>query len=268
MLLKLEEPTDGRIFFEGTEITRYTAKQMRPLRRDMQIIFQDPYASLDPRMRVAQIIAEPLITHNLVQGKADCEKRVDELLEAVGLPVDCRKKYPHEFSGGQRQRISIARSLALQPKLIVCDEPVSALDVSIQSHILNLLRELQQQYHLAYIFISHALNVVSHMSDRVGVMYLGQMVELAGKEVIYDAPQHPYTKALLSAIPQIDEADRRQRVVLQGDVPSPIQPPSGCRFHTRCAQACERCKTEAPAFRQIAPGHFVACHFAQEAPQC
>ena len=264
-LLHLYKPTGGEVIYKGVHIT---PKNIAQYRKEMQIVFQDPYSSLNPRMTVSDIVGEPLDIHHLYASKKERDEKIAHLLNLVGLNSDHARRYAHEFSGGQRQRIGIARALAVNPKFIVCDEPVSALDVSIQSHILNLLRELQQRYHLAYIFISHALNVVSHMSDRVGVMYLGQMVELAGKEVIYDAPQHPYTKALLSAIPQIDEADRRQRVVLQGDVPSPIQPPSGCRFHTRCAQACERCKTEAPAFRQIAPGHFVACHFAQEAPQC
>ena len=264
VLLKLEEPTDGRIFFEGTEITRYTAKQMRPLRRDMQIIFQDPYASLDPRMRVAQIIAEPLITHNLVQGKADCEKRVDELLEAVGLPVDCRKKYPHEFSGGQRQRIGIARALAVNPEFIVCDEPVSALDVSIQAQVLNLMQKLQKDMGLTYLFISHNLSVVKHISDRIAVMYLGRMVELSDCKALFANPMHPYTKALLSAVP-IPRLDvRKERILLEGDVPSPVNPAPGCRFGGRCASCMEICRKEQPELREVEPGHFAACHVIEQ----
>ena len=263
LILRLEDVTDGTILFEGQDITHLTPKQLTPYRRDLQIIFQDPFASLDPRMRVQDIISEPLVTHRLVQSRAERIKRVDELLEQVGLTPQDRMKFPHEFSGGQRQRISIARALALRPRLIVCDEPVSALDVSIQSHILNLLQQLQQQYHIAYIFISHALNVVHHMSDTVGVMYLGQMVELAGRSEIYDHPLHPYTQALFSAIPQIDPDGQADRIVLSGEVPSPINPPSGCRFHPRCALACEQCSQQAPQLREVSPGHFVACHLCE-----
>ena len=263
LILRLEDVTDGTILFEGQDITHLTPKQLTPYRRDLQIIFQDPFASLDPRMRVQDIISEPLVTHRLVQSRAERIKRVDELLEQVGLTPQDRMKFPHEFSGGQRQRISIARALALRPRLIVCDEPVSALDVSIQSHILNLLQQLQQQYHIAYIFISHALNVVHHMSDTVGVMYLGQMVELAGRSEIYDHPLHPYTQALFSAIPQIDPDGQADRIVLSGEVPSPINPPSGCRFHPRCARACGQCSQQAPQLREVSPGHFVACHLCE-----
>ena len=260
LILKLEEVTSGRIIFDGTDMTSFSQKNFRPYRREIQIVLQDPYASLNPRMRVGDILAEPLLTHRLVAGDAERERKVEELLDAVGLDPAVKTKYPHEFSGGQRQRVSIARALALRPRLIVCDEPVSALDVSIQSHILNLLRQLQSEYKLSYVFISHALNVVRHMADTVGVMYLGQLVEFAPCESLFADALHPYTQALMSAIPQLDERARRQRVILRGEIPSPVNPPDGCRFHTRCPHAEARCRREAPAFRERQPGHFVACH--------
>jgi len=258
-LLRLIEPTAGEVYFEGKNILKMSKEELRRQRREMQIIFQDPYASLNPRMTVGDIIGEPLEIHGVARGSAK-EKRVRELLEVVGLAGFHARRYPHEFSGGQRQRIGIARALALNPKLIVCDEPVSALDVSIQSQIINLLEDLQKEFSLTYVFISHALNVVKHISDRVGVMYLGKLVELADKDELYRSPKHPYSEALLSAIPIPNPELRRQRIILEGDVPSPVNPPAGCRFHTRCRYAMPICKEVEPEFKDIGNGHWVACH--------
>lgn len=258
-ILRLIEPTAGEIIFEGRNIVPLKPREMRSLRRQMQIVFQDPYASLNPRMSVGSILAEPLQVHNIVHGK-ELEEEVKRLLEVVGLPASSISRYPHEFSGGQRQRIGIARALSLKPKLIVCDEPVSALDVSIQSQILNLLRDLQEEFGLTYIFIAHGLAAVKHVSDRVGVMYVGKLVELADGDEIYRNPLHPYTQALMSAIPIPDPDIKRERIVLEGDVPSPVNPPSGCRFHTRCWCAKPECGEVEPEFKDVGSGHFVACH--------
>jgi oligopeptide transport system ATP-binding protein len=261
-VLKLIEPTSGSVRFEGEEISGLSRKQMRPLRREMQMIFQDPYASLNPRKRVGQIVGDPLKLHGLASGGA-LKSQVQELLERVGLSSEHYNRFPHEFSGGQRQRIGIARALALRPKFIVCDEPVSALDVSIQSQVLNILKDLQQEFNLTYLFIAHNLSVVEHISDRVAVMYLGKMAELADRDELYRSPLHPYTQALMSAIPVADPKLKRKRVILKGDVPSPLRPPSGCRFHPRCPVAQEICSQSEPEFRELKPGHFVACHFAE-----
>jgi len=265
MLLHLLEPTSGSIAFDGTEITTMRSREVRRLRRRMQIIFQDPYASLNPRMTVGEIIGEPLKIHGIATGKA-AQERIAELLRLVGLRPYSANRYPHEFSGGQRQRIGIARALAVDPRFIVCDEPVSALDVSIQAQVINLLEDLQQQLGLTYLFIAHDLSVVRHISTRVAVMYVGKIVELSSRDELYQRPLHPYTQALLSAIPIPDPAAerRRKRIVLTGDIPSPVDPPSGCRFHTRCPVAFERCKVEDPAFRAYADGHFAACHYLEE----
>lgn len=264
LLLRLLEPTGGSIHFQGQEITHLQGKAMRSLRRSIQIIFQDPFASLNPRMTVGQIIAEPIRLHGLASDRKGVEARVAELMDLVGLSPWHRVRYPHEFSGGQRQRIGIARALAVDPRLIVCDEPVSALDVSIQGQVLNLLRDLQERLGLAYLFIAHDLAVVKHMSDRVAIMYLGKIVELADKQALYDAPHHPYTQALLSSIPVAEPGRKTQRVILQGDVPSPLNPPSGCRFRTRCEHAQERCKREEPPLQDDGKGHLVACHYWKE----
>jgi oligopeptide transport system ATP-binding protein len=258
-VLRLLEPTDGDIKFEGQEITRVDKGEMRALRRQMQIIFQDPYASLNPRMTVGSIIGEPLEIHKIARGSAK-EDQVSSLLQKVGLRAEDMRKYPHEFSGGQRQRIGIARALGLNPKLIVCDEPVSALDVSIQAQVINLLEDLQEEFSLSYLFIAHNLNVVEHISDRVAVMYLGKIVELASDTDLYNNPQHPYTEALLSAVPLPDPTIEKKRIILQGDVPSPINPPSGCHFHTRCPYKEKICEEEVPEFKDIGGGHWVACH--------
>jgi peptide/nickel transport system ATP-binding protein len=260
-ILRLIEPTAGEVWFEGKNVTALDSSALRSLCRDMQIIFQDPFASLNPRMTVGTIIGEALTIHGLARSKEEFEGRVVELLETVGLQADHMRRYPHEFSGGQRQRIGIARALAVEPKLIVCDEPVSALDVSIQAQVINLLEDLQQKFGLTYLFIAHDLSVVEHISTRVAVMYLGGVVEIASARDLYASPRHPYTEALLSAVPIPDPQVRRKRIMLQGDVPSPIRPPSGCRFHTRCPIAqFPLCSRQIPEFKQVAPGHWVACH--------
>jgi oligopeptide/dipeptide ABC transporter ATP-binding protein len=261
LVLRLIEADAGEIWFEDQEIRRLPKAALRELRRDMQIIFQDPYASLNPRMTVGDTIGEGLLIHGLA-NRRECGPRVAELLEIVGLRPAHATRYPHEFSGGQRQRVGIARALALEPKLIVADEPVSSLDVSIQAQILNLLLDLQARFGIAYLFISHDLRVVRHLSDRVAVMYLGRIVELAAAEGLYQNPQHPYTEALLSAVPVPEPGAGRERILLQGDVPSPIDPPSGCPFHPRCARAVERCVSETPELREVGAGHFSACHLA------
>jgi oligopeptide/dipeptide ABC transporter ATP-binding protein len=261
LVLGLIEPTEGVIFFDGTALSLHSKARMRFMRRHMQIVFQDPYASLNPRMNVEEIIGEPLIVHNGLKGK-EMRTRVASLMETVGLEPRFRTRYPHEFSGGQRQRIGIARALALNPALIVCDEAVSALDVSIQAQIINLLEDLQEKLGLTYIFISHDLSVVKHISHRVAVMYLGRFVEVAPKAALFGSPRHPYTQALLSAVPQPDPKHKGDAIVLTGEVPSPINPPSGCRFHTRCFMAREICSHEDPPLREIVENHFAACHFA------
>jgi peptide/nickel transport system ATP-binding protein len=260
-ILRLIEPTAGEVWFEGREMGALSATELRALCRDMQIIFQDPYASLDPRMTVGAIIGEALTIHRLAGTRREYEARIVQLLETVGLRPDHMRRYPHEFSGGQRQRIGIARALAVSPKLIVCDEPVSALDVSIQAQIVNLLEDLQQQFRLTYLFIAHDLSVVEHISTRVAVMYLGRIVEIASSEDLYSAPLHPYTEALLSAVPIPDPSVKRQRIMLEGDVPSPIRPPSGCHFHTRCPiRQLPLCAAETPRLKEGPAGHWVACH--------
>ena len=264
-ILKLYKPTAGEIFFEGENITNYSVTQMMPLRKKMQIIFQDPYSSLNPKMTVGQIIGEALLEHGMFNKKDPAyEKYVKEIMNTCGLADYMIYRYPHEFSGGQRQRIGIARALALKPKFIVCDEAVSALDVSIQSQIINLLNDLQKEFHLSYLFISHDLSVVKHISDRIGVMYLGNMVEFTDKREMYANPLHPYTKVLLSAIPETDLQKMRtkRRILLEGDIPSNIITPTGCKFHTRCPIAKDICKREVPQFKEEKPGHFVACHFS------
>ena len=259
-ILRLIEPTSGEIWFEGKNVNALRGEELRRLRRDLQIIFQDPYASLNPRMTVGAIIGEPLIIHRLFRTRAERRDRIAELLETVGLNADHLRRYPHEFSGGQRQRIGIARALAVSPKLIVCDEPVSALDVSIQAQVVNLLQELQERFGLTYLFIAHDLAVVEHISDRVAVMYLGRIVEIAPARELYSSPRHPYTEVLLSAVPIPEPGLERKRIRLGGDTPNPMQPPTGCPFHPRCPKAIERCKTEAPRLKPIADQHWAACH--------
>jgi oligopeptide transport system ATP-binding protein len=263
-ILHLEEPTSGSVVFEGIDMVTLDAAELRAVRRRMQVIFQDPYSSLNPRMTIGQMLAEPLKVHGIVKETGARAERVGELLSQVGLLPQHAKRYPHQLSGGQRQRVGIARALAMEPSLIICDEPVSALDVSIQAQIINLLEELQARLGLTYLFIAHDLSVVRHISDRVVVMYLGKMVELADRKAIYEEPLHPYTRALLSAVPIPDpkiEA-QRERTVLRGEVPSPLNPPSGCVFHPRCPIAVDRCSAEIPPLREIRPGHWAACHLA------
>ena len=264
-VLRLIEPTSGEVWFEGQNVTGLEREAMRRLCRDMQIIFQDPFASLDPRMTVGGIVGEALVIHNLTKTQDEYRDRIVDLLETVGLHADHLRRYPHEFSGGQRQRIGIARALAVSPKLIVCDEPVSALDVSIQAQVTNLLEDLQEKFDLTYLFIAHDLSVVEHISDRVAVMYLGRIVEIASARELYAAPRHPYTEALLSAVPIPDPDLKRTRIRLVGDVPNPINPPSGCHFHPRCPKVMERCKTESPLFRQVEGSHWAACHLNDRA---
>ena len=258
-ILRLIEPTSGKVYFKGIDITALSKKDLAPLRREMQIIFQDPYGSLNPRMTVGDIIGEGLEIHKIASGK-EKERRIMELLEVVGLPPAYMRRYPHEFSGGQRQRIGIARALAVNPKFIVCDEPVSALDVSIQSQIINLLKDLQKQFELTYLFIAHDLSVVKYMSDKIAVMYLAKIVEYTTTEELFNNPKHPYTLALMSAIPVPDPDVRKQRIVLQGDLPSPSNPPKGCRFNTRCPKVMNICKEAEPELKDIGKEHLVACH--------
>ncbi len=264
-IIRLYEPTAGKVLFRDQDLTQLSHRELHPLRRDLQMIFQDPYGSLNPRMTIGSIIGEPLAVHDLATG-TDAQRRVQELMEIVGLDPRFVRRYPHEFSGGQRQRIGIARALASEPSFIVCDEPISALDVSIQAQVINLLEDLQSEFGLTYLFIAHDLAAVRQISDRIAVMYLGNLAELAPGERIYENPLHPYTEALISAVPIPDpeiEASRN-RIVLQGDVPSPLNPPSGCVFHTRCPYAWDRCKKDTPEFKEAEPGHFVACHLIDE----
>lgn len=263
LIMGLETPTSGKITFDGRDVVGLSKKGLREIRREMQIVFQDPFASLNPRMSVAQIVGEPLRIHRSCE-KDERERRVLELLERVGLDQSYATRYPREFSGGQRQRIGVARALALNPKLIICDEPVSALDVSVQAQVINLLQDLQQERGLTYIFIAHDLGVVKHVSDRVAVMYLGRIMELAPTDTLYSDPRHPYTQALMAAIPIPDPKERKDRALLQGDVPSPINPPSGCRFHPRCSSAQQICSRTEPKLENLGNGHYCACHFAAD----
>ena len=267
-IMHLTRPTSGTVLFEGKDVSKMSKKELKEMRRNMQFIFQDPYASLNPRMTIGEIVSEPLIIHNVMPDAKEREEYVRGLLDVVGLNPEHINRYPHEFSGGQRQRVGIARAFALKPKLIICDEPVSALDVSIQAQVLNLLKDLQKQYGTAYLFIAHDLSVVQHISDRVAVMYLGNMMEVSDWKTLYAEPHHPYTQSLLSAvpIPDPDVQHSRKRIILKGDPPSPINPPSGCRFHTRCPIAQAICSQERPELREVAPGHLCACHFAADHP--
>lgn len=259
LILKLIEPTEGEIIFEGKNLSNMDKKEIHPLRRSFQIIFQDPFASLNPRMTVAEIVGRPMEIHGLVY-RSEREEKVAQLLESVGLQKEHLYRYPHEFSGGQRQRIGIARALATKPKLIVADEPTSALDVSVQAQILNLMKELKESFGLTYLFISHNIGVIRHLSDRVAVMYLGKVVEMGKKRPLFQSPLHPYTKALLAAVPSMDPKRKREEIILEGDVPSPIQPPSGCRFHPRCRYALPKCSKEEPLFKGVDEDRWVACH--------
>ena len=267
-ICKLIEPTDGKIILDGVDIRSYNNKKMRSVRKKVQMVFQDPYASLNPRMSIHDILAEPLIIHGLAKGKKEIDETVVRLLREVGMDDYHARRYPHEFSGGQRQRIGIARALAVRPQLIIADEPVSALDVSIQSQVLNLMSRLKKEYNLTYIFIAHDLSVVEHISDRIGVMYLGNFVEEASKENLYKNPMHPYTQALLSAVPIPDPTVKKERIILEGSIPSAINPPSGCKFHTRCPKCMEICKRESPKKYQVGEDHFVYCHlYDKENPE-
>lgn len=258
-LIRLQQPTDGHIYLNGTDIAGLKGAQLKEMRKEAQIIFQDPSACLNPRRTIKQILMEPFEIHNL-KGKIDVDAKIMELLQLVGLDSYHLSRYPHELSGGQKQRIGIARALALEPQIIICDEAVSALDVSVQAQVLNLLQELKEKLGLTYFFISHNLNVVYQVSDRVGVMYLGKMVEIANYDQLYEKRYHPYTEALLSAIPQVDQEEQKERIHLEGEVPSPYDPPSGCHFHTRCPKACDKYRQTAPELKEVAPGHYVACH--------
>ena len=258
-LIRLQQPTDGHIYLNGTDIAGLKGAQLKEMRKEAQIIFQDPSACLNPRRTIKQILMEPFEIHNL-KDKIDVDAKIMELLQLVGLDSYHLSRYPHELSGGQKQRIGIARALALEPQIIICDEAVSALDVSVQAQVLNLLQELKEKLGLTYFFISHNLNVVYQVSDRVGVMYLGKMVEIANYDQLYEKRYHPYTEALLSAIPQVDQEEQKERIHLEVEVPSPYDPPSGCHFHTRCPKACDKCRQTAPELKEVAPGHYVACH--------
>ena len=258
-LIRLQQPTDGHIYLNGTDIAGLKGAHLKEMRKEAQIIFQDPSACLNPRRTIKQILMEPFEIHNL-KGKIDVDAKIMELLQLVGLDSYHLSRYPHELSGGQKQRIGIARALALEPQIIICDEAVSALDVSVQAQVLNLLQELKEKLGLTYFFISHNLNVVYQVSDRVGVMYLGKMVEIANYDQLYEKRYHPYTEALLSAIPQVDQEEQKERIHLEGEVPSPYDPPSGCHFHTRCPKACDKCRQTAPELKEVAPGQYVACH--------
>ena len=258
-LIRLQQPTEGHIYLNGTDIAGLKGAQLKEMRKEAQIIFQDPSACLNPRRTIKQILMEPFEIHNL-KGKIDVDAKIMELLQLVGLDSYHLSRYPHELSGGQKQRIGIARALALEPQIIICDEAVSALDVSVQAQVLNLLQELKEKLGLTYFFISHNLNVVYQVSDRVGVMYLGKMVEIANYDQLYEKRYHPYTEALLSAIPQVDQEEQKERIHLEGEVPSPYDPPSGCHFHTRCPKSCDKCRQTAPELKEVAPGHYVACH--------
>jgi oligopeptide/dipeptide ABC transporter ATP-binding protein len=264
-ILKLIEPTAGEIRVNGERIDQLSRHEMRPYRRELQVVFQDPYSSLNPRLKIRDIIGEPLKNYGVAQGRA-LNDRVEMLAGKVGLRPEALERYPHEFSGGQRQRIGIARALALNPGLIICDEPVSALDVSVQAQVINLLGDLQKEFGLSYLFIAHDIAVVEHISHRIAVMYLGKIVEIADRAALFAQPQHPYTEALLSAVPVPDPDAAKKRIILRGDVPSPINPPSGCRFHTRCPYAFDRCKTEEPQLQQVRPGHSAACHLRDNGP--
>ncbi|MFW6035870.1 MAG: ABC transporter ATP-binding protein [Halothermotrichaceae bacterium] len=259
-ILRLQEATGGSVKFEGRDLVTLNKRELREIRKEIQIIFQDPYASLNPRMTVEEIVGEPLVIHKLVKTRKERRQKINELLDSVGLSAEQMKRYPHEFSGGQRQRIGVARALAVDPKLIIADEPVSALDVSIQAQVINILKDLQKEFGLTYLFIAHDLSVVKHISDRVAVMYLGKIVELTDKHSLYDNPMHPYTQSLLSAIPVPDPEYKKERIILEGDVPSPVDPPSGCRFHPRCPKAKPICSQKEPEFKEHEDGHFAACH--------
>ncbi|MGN0286659.1 MAG: ABC transporter ATP-binding protein [Atopobiaceae bacterium] len=267
-IMRLTKPTSGKVVFDGQDVAGLSRKELKKMRRNMQYIFQDPYASLNPRMTIGEIVSEPLVIHNVMPNKSERMAYVRQLLDEVGLNPEHINRYPHEFSGGQRQRVGIARAFALKPKLIICDEPVSALDVSIQAQVLNLLAELQKQYGTAYLFIAHDLSVVQHISDRIAVMYLGHLMEYSDWKTLYAEPYHPYTQALLSAVPVPDPdlQHNRKRIILAGDPPSPIEPPSGCPFHTRCPIAKPECAQKVPEFREVAPGHYCACHYAAPHP--